>query len=126
MNMRNAATGEIMWESADWGEDMFEVLKDAVVPKHILKCEAVSREINFSSREEMEHFRLVQKVFLQGTCMEEWRFEFGFVIPGSTNSWQNTIHAAAASEMLPANLLRCAYREGHEESTLPLAWVGVL
>jgi len=29
----------------------------------------------------------------QENCMEEWRFHFGFVIPNSTNTWQQTIEA---------------------------------
>ena len=37
---------------------------EAKVPKKILKCAAVSREINFSSIEPMEKFRLEQKVRL--------------------------------------------------------------
>ena len=37
---------------------------EAKVPKKILKCAAVSREINFSSIEPMEKFRLEQKVHL--------------------------------------------------------------
>ena len=53
----------------------------------------------------MEHFRLEQRVFFQGVCMEEWFFDFGFVIPGSTNSWQSTIEAAGEGAMLPAHLL---------------------
>lgn len=36
----------------------------------------------------------------------EWKFDFGFVMPGSTNSWQQTIEAAGGSRMLPAALLR--------------------
>ena len=35
----------------------------------------------------------------------EWHFQFGFVIPGSTNTWQQTIDAAPPSEMLPAQVL---------------------
>lgn len=35
---------------------------EARVPKKILKCRAVSREINFSSIEPMEKFRIEQKV----------------------------------------------------------------
>lgn len=35
----------------------------------------------------------------------EWRFAFGFVIPGSTNTWQQTIEAAGESKMLPASLI---------------------
>lgn len=36
----------------------------------------------------------------------EWSFEFGFVIPGSTNTWQSLIEAAPESQMIPHNLLR--------------------
>lgn len=35
----------------------------------------------------------------------EWFFEFGFVIPGSTNTWQSVIEAAPESQMMPANVL---------------------
>ena len=42
----------------------------------------------------MNDFRLEQRVFFQGVCIEEWRFEFGFVIPGSKNTWQQSIEAA--------------------------------
>lgn len=38
---------------------------EARVPKKILKCRAVSREINFSSVEAMEKFRLQQKVLFK-------------------------------------------------------------
>uniref|UniRef100_A0A915HGZ0 GMP phosphodiesterase delta subunit domain-containing protein n=1 Tax=Romanomermis culicivorax TaxID=13658 RepID=A0A915HGZ0_ROMCU len=75
------------------------------VPKKILKCRAVSREINFTSCEQMEKFRLEQKVFLKDQVVEEWYFEFGFVIPNSTNVWQSLIEAAPEAQMLPASLL---------------------
>jgi hypothetical protein len=42
----------------------------------------------------MNDFRLEQRVFFQGVCIEEWCFNFGFVIPGSTNTWQQSIEAA--------------------------------
>ena len=42
----------------------------ARVPKKILKCRAVSRELNFSSQEAMEKFRLEQKVLFKGKCLE--------------------------------------------------------
>jgi retinal rod rhodopsin-sensitive cGMP 3',5'-cyclic phosphodiesterase subunit delta len=35
----------------------------------------------------------------------EWCFDFGFVIPGSTNTWQSLIEAAPESQMIPASLL---------------------
>lgn len=47
-----------------------DVEHEARVPKRILKCRAVSREINFSSQEEMKQFRLEQRVFFKGTVIE--------------------------------------------------------
>ena len=37
--------------------------------------------------------------------MEEWNFDFGFVIPNSTNTWQSLIEAAPESQMMPAKVL---------------------
>jgi hypothetical protein len=42
----------------------------AKVPKKILKCRAVSREINFSSEAKLEDFRLIQKVYFKDRCIE--------------------------------------------------------
>lgn len=110
-------------------------LYSARVPQDILKCHAVSREIAFYSKEVMEEFHLVQRVFLHGSQLEgtarhlymeviftgrvptflcwhtththtEWHFHFGFVIPGSTNTWQQTIEAADEAAMIPAAVLR--------------------
>jgi hypothetical protein len=77
----------------------------------------------------MDKFRLIQNVLFKekplegpGTkwvlCLEapstgqpsvfaltEWHFEFGFVMPGSTNSWQSIIEAAPDSQMMPAAVL---------------------
>jgi retinal rod rhodopsin-sensitive cGMP 3',5'-cyclic phosphodiesterase subunit delta len=35
----------------------------------------------------------------------EFVYDFGFVIPGSTNAWEHTIEAADPEEMLPAETL---------------------
>ena len=43
---------------------------EARVPKKILKCKAVSREINFSSSEELTNLRLEQQVQFKGRLME--------------------------------------------------------
>lgn len=37
---------------------------------------------------------------------KEWNFDFGFVMPGSTNTWQSMIEAAPESQMMPASALR--------------------
>ncbi|CAB1323834.1 unnamed protein product, partial [Coregonus sp. 'balchen'] len=90
MNLRDAETGKVLWQGT---EDLSlpGVEHEARVPKKILKCKAVSRELNFSSSEKLEKFRLEQK--------------FGFVIPNSTNTWQSLIEAAPESQMMPANVL---------------------
>ena len=75
------------------------------VPKEILSCRTICREIRFSSVREVSHFRLHQRVYLHGNCLEEWNFEFGFVMPGSTNTWQQIIDAAPAEKMIPAEVL---------------------
>ena len=53
----------------------------------------------------MENFRIEQKVLFKGKIMEDWHFEFGFVIPNSTNTWQSLIEAAPESQMMPARVL---------------------
>lgn len=106
MNMRDATNGRLMWRSADWDvAEMFTREISEEIPRDILQCRAVSREIVFSSAVEMNNFRLEQRVYFQGVCIEEWRFTFGYVMAGSRNSWQQTIDAAPPSEMLPAEVL---------------------
>merc|ERR1712185_802057 len=77
----------------------------ANIPSRILACKQVSREINFSSVESLNQLRLVQRVLLNDDVLEDWSFAFGFVIPNSTNTWQQTIEAAEEEEMLPAEVL---------------------
>ena len=104
MNLRDADSGKVLWQSR---EDLSATgtEHEARVPKKLLKCRAVSREINFSSGEQMEKFRLEQRVLFKGKCLEQWYFEFGFVIPSSTNTWQSVIEAAPENQMMPANVL---------------------
>ena len=44
-------------------------------------------------------------MFYRNRCLEEWNFEFGLVIPNSTNTWQSLIEAAPESLMMPARVL---------------------
>ncbi|KAF9809910.1 hypothetical protein SFRURICE_002140 [Spodoptera frugiperda] len=84
MNLRDADTGKILWQNS---EDMSnpDIEHEARVPKRILKCRV--------------------KVLFKGRCLEEWFFEFGFVIRNSTNTWQSVIESAPESQMMPANVL---------------------
>ncbi|VVD03967.1 retinal rod rhodopsin-sensitive cGMP 3',5'-cyclic phosphodiesterase subunit delta [Leptidea sinapis] len=104
MNLRDADTGKILWQ---YNEDMScpDVEHEARVPKRILKCRVVSREMNFTSVESMDKFRLEQKVLFKGRCLEEWFFDFGYVIARSTNTWQSILESAPESQMMPANVL---------------------
>jgi retinal rod rhodopsin-sensitive cGMP 3',5'-cyclic phosphodiesterase subunit delta len=103
MNMRDGETGDLQWESGDMSQNIFNEQIDAHIPRSILSCRMVAREINFTSSIQMKDFRLEQRVLFCGSCIEEWKFVFGFVIPGSTNTWQQNIEAA--EKMLPAEKL---------------------
>jgi retinal rod rhodopsin-sensitive cGMP 3',5'-cyclic phosphodiesterase subunit delta len=103
MNMSDAGTAKVMWQDSEWGDLVTQ--RDIHIPKAILQCRAVSREFQFSSVECLQTLRLEQRIFFRGDCMEEWHFNFGFVIPNSTNTWQQTIEAAEESKMMPASLL---------------------
>jgi retinal rod rhodopsin-sensitive cGMP 3',5'-cyclic phosphodiesterase subunit delta len=103
MNMSDAATGQVLWQDDDWGDLLTE--REIHIPARILRCAAVSREFQFSSVEMLQGLRLEQRIFFRGNLMEEWYFQFGFVIPNSTNTWQQTIEAADESRMLPATAL---------------------
>ncbi|XP_057320898.1 retinal rod rhodopsin-sensitive cGMP 3',5'-cyclic phosphodiesterase subunit delta-like [Microplitis mediator] len=104
MTFRDAETGKILWEI---NQDLSnpDVEHEARVPKQMLNCAAVIREINFSSIEPLREFRLEQKVFYKGFLLEEWSSKFGFVIPDTTNTWQFLIQSARECQMMPANVL---------------------
>ena len=106
MNMRDAIGGGVIWQQDHFDEkDMFSSEMVERIPKSILACKAVSREIIFSSAEALSELKLEQRVFYCGSCIEQWFFTFGYVIPGSTNSWQQVIEAAPPDQMLPAEAL---------------------
>ncbi|KAF8571603.1 hypothetical protein P879_00913 [Paragonimus westermani] len=106
MNLRDADTGTVLWQSCeDFSVPGQEHRGKYIYKLKILKCKSVSREINFSSVELLKNFWLQQKVFFNGNPIEDWTFEFGFVIPGSTNTWQSLIQADASDRMIPAKLL---------------------
>lgn len=63
MILRDADTGKVIWqENKDFSSP--EIEHEAKVPVKILDLRAVSRELNFSTIESMENFRLDQKVTL--------------------------------------------------------------
>lgn len=105
MNMRDSNSKKLLWECGALGSEIFRREIEAHVPKEILECEAVSREIIFTSANIISKFRLEQKVYFGGHCIEEHKFNFGFVMPGSTNTWEQIIYAAPREKMMPAEQL---------------------
>jgi len=103
MCMKDGEKGKVMWQqAADFSRNDKE--HEARIPKRILKCKSICRELNFTSREEIRNFSLVQRIFFKGKLIEEWPFHFGFVMPNTTNTWENVIEADTAN-IMPASLL---------------------
>ena len=85
MNLRDADTGKILWQS---NEDLSNPDREheARVPKKILKSRAVSREINFSSAEKLDGFKLIQRVFFKDKCIE------GTTYSSSCSDWSTLFY----------------------------------
>ncbi|XP_020617005.1 retinal rod rhodopsin-sensitive cGMP 3',5'-cyclic phosphodiesterase subunit delta-like [Orbicella faveolata] len=79
MNLRDADSGKVLWQGSD-DLSVPDQEHEARVPKKILKCKAVSRELNFSSEQEMTKFRLEQKVLFKGKCLEGKKVKFAYFI----------------------------------------------
>jgi len=125
MKMKDGSNGKIMWEKSDWNLDTneFQEFKhknlnprefremnkiafknhNENLPKELLLCKSIVREINFSSIEPIDNFEIVQNYYLSRELIETTKFHFGFVIPNSTNNWEQIIEAK--DEMIPYNIL---------------------
>eukprot|EP00762_Andalucia_godoyi_P003384 ANDGO_06536.mRNA.1 Phosphodiesterase delta-like protein len=117
MSMHDGESGKVMWDSTlDAGFDAAKLVfvsngsntvpeLEAHIPASVLQCLEVSRTIEFYSRDLMAAMRLEQHVYLGDQEIEEWTFDFGFVIPNSTNSWQTVVEAQGGENMIPAEVL---------------------
>ena len=101
MRMKDGRNGIVMWECKEW--DLSKLNKEENLPKEILQCPEIVREINFSSVESIENLELIQNFYLKEELIDSSSFIFGFVIPNSTNNWDKTIEAK--EEMIPYSLL---------------------
>ncbi|KAK0179274.1 hypothetical protein PV327_005039 [Microctonus hyperodae] len=61
------------------------------------------KRINKAKSKSLEELRV--STLLQGVCLKKWSFEFGLVIPNSTNTWQSFIKAAPESQIIPVDIL---------------------
>ena len=111
MNIRNAENGKVLWAVKDFVLNQDE--EEVRFPREVLKCKALSREIVFFSKHEIKKFSIEQKMSVCGQEVESLNFDFGFVIPNSTNSWDQTIVADSenmlSAEMLSGNLVVNTY-----------------
>ena len=102
MQMKNGENGEVMWEVKSW--DLTKENHTENITKELLKCKRIIRNVNFSSDEKIDDLELVQNFYLMGELFESSRFKFGFVIPGSTNDWEQ-IMIAKEDGVLPVEVL---------------------
>ena len=102
IQMKDGDSGKMMWDCKDW--DFSSPNKTVKISKELLKCKIIKRNVNFSSVEKIEDLELIQNFYLMGELFESSRFKFGFVIPNSTNDWEQIIEAKEDG-VLPAEIL---------------------
>ncbi|GIQ88408.1 GMP phosphodiesterase, delta subunit [Kipferlia bialata] len=73
-----------------------------MLPKSLLKAKAVARKIIFHSTDIIENFHVQQLVSYNDKVIEVWNYRFGFVIPGSTNTWEVVTESA---KILPLKMI---------------------
>ena len=92
IRMKDANKGKVLWESNNWDLNQNEEQK-VEFPASMLGCKAIGREIVFYSQKIMHDFSIRQVMSLHGQVVEEFGFDFGFVMPNTTNSWEQVIDA---------------------------------
>ena len=102
IQMKDGDTGKMMWDCKDL--DLSSPHQTIKISKELLKCKVIKRNVNFSSVEKIEDLELIQNFYLRGELLESSRFKFGFVIPNSTNDWEQIIEAKEDG-VLPAEIL---------------------
>lgn len=104
MDISDYETKEVFWTETNCkGFQDSEQELNAEMSKKILDAKVVSRELKFYSEEKIQKLRLVQYVYFNEQITETFQFKFGFVIPQSTNAWQQVLDSA--DEMIPAEIL---------------------
>ena len=103
MKMKDAERGVVLWERNDWDLNSNEEQK-VEFPASMLGCAAIGREIVFHSKKIMHDFSIRQVMSMQDQVIEQFGFDFGFVMPNTTNSWEQVIDADIGNVM-PAEVL---------------------
>ncbi|XP_022183117.1 retinal rod rhodopsin-sensitive cGMP 3',5'-cyclic phosphodiesterase subunit delta-like [Myzus persicae] len=82
-------TGVVVWHTNE-NYALPDIEHEAIIPRQILDCRAVTRTTNFSFMHRINHFKAKHKEFLQGDCIEEFEYEFGTVFAGLVVNWETT------------------------------------
>jgi retinal rod rhodopsin-sensitive cGMP 3',5'-cyclic phosphodiesterase subunit delta len=101
MSMKDSTNGNVFWQVDDW--NLQDEIKEETLPKELLECKEITREVNFSSKSAIENLELIQNFYLYNELIESSRFFFGFVIPDSTNNWEQVIEAK--EDVIPYQIL---------------------
>ena len=99
ITLRSMDTGDVLYESTRFFRSFIksrgaiddyrcDVEKKFVLPKRTLNYRSVLCSVIFSSEESIQNLNCVSDVYLGGAFLERWNTTFGFVIPGSTNTWE--------------------------------------
>jgi retinal rod rhodopsin-sensitive cGMP 3',5'-cyclic phosphodiesterase subunit delta len=108
LRMRDYESQQVYLDCPNWGKEQKALPegteREVHFPNEMLRSKQLARMIVFSSKEAVEKMSLVQKMYLHGQLVETLLFEFGFVIPNSTNSWEQTI-VADEGNVMPAEIL---------------------
>ena len=80
--------GEIIWQNSF---NLTEKIGKQDLPKEILDYKVITMEINFSSELDIDNLELVQDFYYDDKLIDSSRFSFGFVMPNSTNNWEQII-----------------------------------
>lgn len=100
--------GKIVWKD-DFNFNLLSTQFDdplqAHLPQSLFQSQIVTRELTFSSEQLISDLKVVQRHLLFGELVEEFTFNFGFVIPHSTNTWSSTIVADDSNSMIPLCVL---------------------
>ena len=106
--MKDAVSGDVFMDDPHWHEGNQHLQegqqREVRFPSKMLKSNSISRMIVFKSKEKIETMTMDQKMYLHGQLVETLQFEFGFVMPNSENTFEQTI-VADVGNVMPAEVL---------------------
>ena len=121
LRMKDETTGEVFMDDNKWHEGNQNLqegqVREVRFPRSMLQSKTISRMLVFKSQEKIEAMTMAQKMYLGGQLVETLQFEFGFVMPNSENTFEQTIVAdvgnVMAAEVLSGNLVCETYFYSH-------------